>query len=223
MNKLRSGVCHEDYAYQDYAESGDLHFAPGLAPTEHECESQPRFYSIARRASLTKRSLGKELLRFVLCGLVIAAISAAAFASQYGDSGTIQTLKTIKKTVNGLSAELDVRPSVMATSVPLSVPNQSSAQNRTNLYEKPPLATQDPLQRQLDTMANDVGSLKSLVEQLAVSLKQAATQLQVMKASNDSISERNWWLTQSAMFNPPSKSQYKIARSSLIPTASDRP
>jgi hypothetical protein len=223
MNKLRSGIRHEDDAYDDYAESNDLHFSPGLAPTGQGYEAQPQFGLTSPGASLTRRSLGKELLRFVLCGLVIAIISAAAFASQYGDSGTIQTLKTIKKTMNGLLAELGVRPSVMTALVPLSVPNQSSAQNQSNLDEKPLLPTPDPLQRQLDTMANDVASLKRLVEQLATSQRQAATQLQAMKASNDSISERNWWLTQSATFNPPSKSQHKIARSSAIPTASDRP
>jgi hypothetical protein len=31
MNKLRSGIRHEDYSYDDYAESNDRQFSPGVA------------------------------------------------------------------------------------------------------------------------------------------------------------------------------------------------
>jgi hypothetical protein len=228
MNKLQSSVHDEDYAQDNYAESSyehELHFSPGLAPVEPKSEHHLRLGPTSRVASRTRWSFGKELLRFAVCGLVIAAISAAAFGSQYGDQQTIQTLRAIKNTVNGLSAELGIVPLVTRTSVPVPLRNSSAAQNRAVLDERTalPATTVDHFQRQLDTIASDVASVKELAGQLASSQKQIATQIAAMKTANDSLSERTWWLTQSEAFNPPpSKSQHK-ARSSPAPTATARP
>jgi outer membrane murein-binding lipoprotein Lpp len=231
MNMLHSSIRHDDHVHDDYAENnndGALHFSPGLAPTEHGYEYLPRYEpTVSAVSRARRRPFGTELLRFVFGGLVIAAIFSAAFASQYGEPETIQAFRTIKKTLNRLPIEFGIVPSVMTTSRPASLRSLSSVQDRSILDEKPtvpavPIA--DHFQRQLDTIASDVTNVKALVEQLTGSQRQMATQIAAVKAVNDSLNERTWWLTQSAAFNaPPSKGQHKVAHSSPTSTAIARP
>jgi hypothetical protein len=82
----------------------EAHFSPDLDPMEPSFEAHPP------GTSGNKRSLGRELLRLVVYGLVIITISGAAFASQYGDDQTIQTLRTLKRAVSGLSPGLGIKP-----------------------------------------------------------------------------------------------------------------
>ena len=82
----------------------EVHFSPDLDPMEPSFEAHPR------GTSGNKRSLGRELLRLVVYGLVIITVSGAAFASQYGDDRTIQTLRTLKRAVSGLSPGLGIKP-----------------------------------------------------------------------------------------------------------------
>ena len=67
-----------------------------------------RLTHVALRA--TSDRLGRELLRLVVYGLVIITVSGAAFTSQYGDDRTIQTLRTLKRAVSGLSPGLGIKP-----------------------------------------------------------------------------------------------------------------
>jgi hypothetical protein len=114
MNTLQNGVYYEKYPHvaptynddDDYAESsydGEPHFSPGPAQAEQGYDPRPRYETASVGGSRTRRSFVRESLRFILCGLVIAGISAAAFASQYGDPETVRMLKAMRKT---LSADL---------------------------------------------------------------------------------------------------------------------
>ena len=82
----------------------EVRFSPDLDPMEPSFEAHPR------GTSGNKRSLGRELLRLVGYRLVIITVSGAAFASQYGDDRTIQTLRTLKTAVSGLSPGLGIKP-----------------------------------------------------------------------------------------------------------------
>jgi hypothetical protein len=227
MNILHSSVRREDYAYDEYADSehgGELHFSPGLAPAEQEYGSQLRY---ERRFDSARRPFRKELLRLLFWGVVIVAIPAAALAVRYGEPRTVQTLRTIKRTVNRLSTELGIKPSVPGAPRQASLANLSHTQEGPVVDAKPALpavSAADHVQRQLDKIASDVANVKGLVEQLSGSQKQMATQLVALKAVNDSFTERTWWLTQAAAFSaPPGKSQHKIARNSPAPVTIARP
>jgi hypothetical protein len=234
MNTLQNGVYYEKYPRvaptynddNDYAESsydGEPHFSPGPAQAEQGYDPRPRYETASVGGSRTRRSFVRKSLRFILCGLVIAGISAAAFASQYGDPETVQTLKAIRKT---LSADLGIPSSLSTTSLlepPRALP---TVQDRSILEEtpRPPTIGEDNVQRQLDTIAADVAGVRSLVQQLAGSQTKVAAQMAAMKAANDSLSDRTWWLTQSATFvAPAAKSQHKAAHSSPSSTGSVRP
>jgi hypothetical protein len=234
MNTLQNGAYYEKYpraatTYNDdgdYAENsydGEPRFSPGLAPTEQGYDPQPPYETASVGGSRIKRSFVQELLRFISCGLVIGGISAAAFASQYGDPETVQTLKAIRST---LSADLGIPPS-STTSLSKPLRALPSVQDRSNLEETPrptTIATEDNVQRQLNAIAGDVAGVRSLVQQLAGSQTKVAAQIAAMKAANDSLSDRTWWLTQSATFVAPStKSQHKAAQASPLFTASVRP
>jgi hypothetical protein len=220
MVALKSSVRHEG-KYDDYTDSsyeGGLHFSPGLAPTEEEYETGLRRETRLRGASPKRRSLGREILRIALFGFVIASISAAALASQYGAPETIQALKAIKKTVNHLSLELGMAPSVTTASRSASPRSQLPRQDPSE-STLPTATAAHHVQGQLDTIASDVASVKGMLEQLANSQKQMAVQIAAVKATSDASSERTWWLTQSAAYNPPpSKSPHKVARTSTAPS-----
>jgi hypothetical protein len=231
MNMLHGSERREDYAYDEYAESDHgsaLHFSPCLAPAEREYGDRPRYERpFAGKSRTTRRPLRKELPRLVFWGALIVAIPAAALAARYGEPETIQTLRTIKRTINRVSAELGIKPSVKTTPRQASLANSSPTQEGPGVDLKPmpsAVSAADHVQRQLDMIASDVANVKSLVEQRASSQKQMATQIVTLKAVNDSSAERTWWLTQSAAFNaPPGKSQHKIARNSPAPVTTARP
>jgi hypothetical protein len=114
MNTPQNGVYYEKYPRvahtynddDDYTENsydGEPRFSPGLAPAGQEYDPQPRYETASVGGSRIKRSFVGESLRFISCALVIAGISAAAFASQYGDPETVRMLKAMRKT---LSADL---------------------------------------------------------------------------------------------------------------------
>jgi hypothetical protein len=234
MNTLQNGVYYEKYPRvaptynddDDYAESsydGEPHFSPGPAQAEQGYDPRPRYETASVGGSRTRRSFVRKSLRFILCGLVIAGISAAAFASQYGDPETVQTLKAIRKT---LSADLGIPSSLSTTSLLKSLRAAPAVQDRSILEEtpRPPTIADENVQRQLDTIAADIAGVRSLVQQLAGSQTKVATQIAAMKAANDSPSDRTWWLIQSATFvAPASKSHHKTLHDSLSSTGSVRP
>jgi hypothetical protein len=234
MNTLQNGVYYEKYPRvahtynddDDYAENnydGESRFSPGLAPAEQGHGPQPRYKTTSVGGSRIKRSFVRESLRFISCGLVIAGISAAAFASQYGDPETVQTLKAIRKT---LSADLGIPSSLSTTSLlepPRALP---TVQDRSILEEtpRPPTIAEGNVQHQLDAIAAGVAGVRSLVQQLAGSQTKIAAQIAAMKAANDSLSDRTWWLTQSATFvAPAAKSHHKTPHGSPSSTGSVRP
>jgi hypothetical protein len=235
MNMPQNGVYYEKYprTVHTYNDDGDYRensydsepdFPPGLAPAEEGYDPRLRYETASVGRSRTKRSFVSESLRLISCGLVIAGISAVALASQYGDPGTVQTLKAIRET---LSADLGISSSL--STAPLSKPLQAlpTVQDRSILEESAPaptVAAEERVQRQLDAIAGDVAGVRSLVQQLAGSQTKVAAQIAAMKAANDSLSDRTWWLTQSATFvAPPIKSRNKAAHGSPASTVNARP
>jgi hypothetical protein len=80
------------------------------------------------------------------------------------------------------------------------------------------------VQQQLETIASNLATARSLVEQLTASQKQMALDIASMETSKDNFSQRTWRLSQSAAFHSAiSKSQQKIVRSSPSPVTSARP
>jgi hypothetical protein len=186
-------VAHTYIDDGDYAENsydGELRFSPGLAPAEQGYDSRPRYETASFGGSRIKRPFIGEFLRFISCGLVIAGISAAAFAAQYGDPETVQTLKAIKKT---LSVDLGIPLSLSTTSLSPSLRAFPSVHERSVLEEapRPPtIAAEDDVQRQLDAIAGDVAGVRSLVQQLAGLQTKVAAQIAALKAANDALSDR---------------------------------
>ena len=212
----------EGYEPSDNYED-EVHFSPDLDPTEPSFEAHPR------GTSGNKRSLGRELLRLVVYGLVIITISGAAFASQYGDDQTIQTLRTLKRAVSGLSPGLGIKP---PEGVPKSLhqvtPQETALVKEAGVMQSTAaqVTAESPHQvrQQLETIANDLATVRSLVEQLTASQKQMALDIASMETGKDNFSQRTWWLSQSADFHSAtSKSQQKIVRSSPSPATSARP
>ena len=205
----------------DYAD--EVHFSPDLQLVEPSFEVHPR------GTSGNKRSFKRELLRLVVYGLVIITISGAAFASQYGDDQTIQTLRTLKRAVSGLSPGLGIKSSEGASKSSHQVTLQEAALVKdAGVMQSSPaqLAAESPHQvrQQLETIASDLATVRSLVEQLTASQKQMALDIAAKETSKDNFSQRTWWLSQSAAFHSaPSKSQQKSVRSSPSPAASARP
>ena len=198
----------------------EVHFSPDLDPMEPSFEAHPR------GTSGKKRSLGRELLRLVVYGLVIITVSGAAFASQYGDDRTIQTLRTLKRAVSGLSPGLGIKPPEGAPKSLHKVTLQETA--RAGVMQSTPaqVTAESPHQvrQQLETIASDLATVRSLVEQLTASQKQMALDIASMETGKDNFSQRTWWLSQSAAFHSAtSKSQQKIVRSSPSPATSARP
>jgi hypothetical protein len=201
----------------------EVHFSPDLDLMEPSFEAHPP------GTSGNKRSFGRELLRLVVYGLVIITISGAAFASQYGDDRTIQTLRTLKRAVSGLSPGLGIKP---PEGVPKSLhqvtPQETARVKDAGVMQSTPaqVAAESPHQvrQQLETIANDLATVRSLVEQLAASQKQMALDIASMETGKDNFSQRTWWLSQSAAFHSAtSKSQQKIVRSSPSPVTTARP
>ena len=195
----------------------EVHFSPDLDPMEPSFEAHPP------GTSGNKRSFGRELLRLVVYGLVINTISGAAFASQYGDDQTIQTLRTLKRAASGLSPGLGIKP---PEGVPKSLhqvtPQETARVKDAGVMQSTPaqVTAESPHQvrQQLETIASDLATVRSLVEQLTASQKQMALDIASMETGKDNFSQRTWWLSQSAAFHSAtSKSQQKIVRSSPSP------
>ena len=200
----------------------EVHFSPDLDPMEPSFEAHPR------GTSGNKRSLGRELLRLVVYGLVIITVSGAAFASQYGDDRTIQTLRTLKRAVSGLSPGLGIKPPEGAPKSLHQVTLQETALEDAGVMQSTPaqVTAESPHQvrQQLETIASDLATVRSLVEQLTASQKQMALDIASTETGKDNFSQRTWWLSQSAAFHSAtSKSQQKIVRSSPSPATSARP
>ena len=181
---------------------------------------EPSFEAHPRGTSGKKRSLGRELLRLVVYGLVIITISGAAFASQYGDDQTIQTLRTLKRAASGLSPGLGIKPPEGAPKSLHLTPQETALVKDAGVMQSTPaqVTAESPHQvrQQLETIASDLATVRSLVEQLTASQKQMALDIASMETGKDNFSQRTWWLSQSAAFHSAtSKSQQKIVRSSL--------
>ena len=73
--------------------SNELHVSPDLAPLEPLLEVRPgRGRTRKVSPSGNRRSVGREVLRLFVYGLIIITIGGAAFASQYGDDNIKETL-----------------------------------------------------------------------------------------------------------------------------------
>jgi hypothetical protein len=190
---------------------------------------EPPFEAHPPGTSRNKRSFGRELLRLVVYGLVIITISGAAFASQYGDDQTIQTLRTLKRAVSGLSPGLGIKSSEEAPKSLHQVTLQETVlvKDAGVMQSAPAQVTAESshqVQQQLETIASNLATARSLVEQLTASQKQMALDIASMETSKDNFSQRTWWLSQSTAFHSAiSKSQQKIVRSSPSPVTSARP
>jgi hypothetical protein len=201
----------------------EVHFSPDLQPMEPPFEAHPP------GTSRNKRSFGRESLRLVVYGLVIITISGAAFASQYGDDLTIQTLRTLKRAVSGLPPGLGIKSSEGAPKSLHQVTLQETVLVKDASVVQPTPAqvtAESPHQvrQQLETIASDLATVRSLVEQLTASQKQMALDIASKETSKDNFNQRTWWLSQSAAFHSaPSKSLQKTVRSSPSPAASARP
>ena len=201
----------------------EVHFSPDLDPMEPSFEAHPP------GTSGNKRSFGRELLRLVVYGLVIITVSGAAFASQYGDDQTIQTLRTLKRAVSGLSPGLGIKPPEGAPKSLHQVTLQETAlvKDAGVMQSTPAQVTAESphqVRQQLETIASDLATVRSLVEQLTASQKQMALDIASMETGKDNFSQRTWWLSQSAAFHSAtSKSQQKIVRSSPSPATTARP
>ena len=69
--------------------SNELHVSPDLAPLEPLLEGPPGRRRTRRGGpSGNRRSVGREVLRLFVYGLIIMTIGGAAFASQYGDENS---------------------------------------------------------------------------------------------------------------------------------------
>ena len=202
----------------------EVRFSPDLDPMEPSFEAHPH------GTSGNKRSLGRELLRLVVYGLVIITVSGAAFASQYGDDRTIQTLRTLKRAVSGLSPGHGIKPPQGAPKSLHQVTLQETALVKdvgvmqSTSAQVTAADSSRQAQQQLETIASNLAAVRSLVEQLTASQKQMALDIASMETSKDNFSQRTWWLSQSAaLHSATSKSQQMIVRSSPSPAASARP
>ena len=177
---------------------------------------EPSFEAHPRGTSGNKRALGRELLRLVVYGLVIITVSGAAFASQYGDDRKIQTLRTLKRAVSGLSPGLGIKPPEGAPKSLHQVTLQETAlvKDAGVMQSTPARDTAESphqVRQQLETIASDLATVRSLVEQLTASQKQMALDIASTETGKDNFSQRTWWLSQSAAFHSAtSKSHQKI-------------
>jgi hypothetical protein len=207
----------------DYLDSYDHepHSSPNLAPAAQGYDLQPQYKAALLTEAQRKRSLVREILRFISCGLVMVGISAAALSSQYGAPETVEKLKSIKKTFSanlGIPRSLSTSSHVKSSSsVPSIERNRSGPEEVTRPLT---IATEEHVQHQLEAIATDVASVQSLLHQFAASQAMLAAQVSTIRAANESLNDKAWWLTQTATFvEPTSKDQHHTGRGSL-PSAS---
>jgi len=219
--------------------SNELHASPELAPLEELLEVRPGTGRTRIRrvsASGNERSIAREALRLFIYGFIIMTIGGAAFASQYGDDATKETLGIVQSSVSALLPDVGTNP-----------PNSSdqvSAQDKMSadkISAKDPRFTQSTpvsvtagsspqIQRQLETVASELAIVKGLAEQLTVSQKKMAQDIATLETAKESLGQKTWWLNQSSAFDaPPHKSVKKTApatataKSSPVPVPATRP
>ncbi len=210
----------------------ELHFSPDLAPMEHSIDGHPGQGRDPRRnrSSGHGPSIGRQLLRGVVYGLIITTIAGAAFASQYGDDRTKGILRALRNSVAELSSVFGARSSPGTTETVSKNSDQISTGNKAPPQEAPltqsiPAAVaagglSPDSQRQLETMASDLAVLRRAVEQLAARQQQMTQDIATMQAAEQNVSQRLWlsqqlwWPSQSTAIRAPSrKTGQKIAPS----------
>lgn len=218
--------------------SNELHVSPDLAPLEPLLEVRPG-RGRTRRVSPSGngRSLGREVLRLFVYGLIIMTIGGAAFASQYGDDNIKETLGFLQSSVSGLLADLGANPSAGVLEGFSKSSDQVSMQDRIQdritakdaRFIQPPPASGAPgsapqIQRQLETVAGELAIVRGLAEQLTVSQKKMAQDIAALETAKDNLSQKMWWLYQSSAFDaPPHKSVKKAAPSTAKPSPAPVP
>ena len=216
--------------------SNELHVSPDLAPLEPLLEVRPG-RGRTRRVSPSgnRRSVGREVLRLFVYGLIIITIGGAAFASQYGDDNIKETLGILQSSVSGLSPFLGANPSARAlegfskSSDQVSTQDKISAKEARFIQSTPVsvMAGSSPqIQQQLETMASQLAIVRGLAEQLTVSQKKMAQDIAALETAKENLSQK--WLYQSSAFDaPPHKSVKKTvpstAKSSPVPIPTTRP
>jgi hypothetical protein len=218
--------------------SDELHVAPDLAPLEPLLEVRPG-RGRTRRVSppSNRRSVGKEVLRLFVHGLIIATIGGAAFASQYGDDNIKEALAILQRSVSGISPDLGANPSARALEGFSKSSDQISTQDRISAKEvrfiqSPPgsvtAGSSPQIQQQLEAMASELAIVRGLVEQLTVSQKKMALDMAALETPKENLSQKTWWLNQSSAFDAPARKSVKktapsTAKSSPVPIPSTRP
>jgi hypothetical protein len=204
--------------------SNELHVSPDLAPLEPLLEVRPG-RARTRRVSPSGngRSVGREVLRLFAYGLIIVTIGGAAFASQYGDDNTKETLGILQRSLSGLLPVLGANPSARAleglskSSDQVSTQDKISAREARFIQATPVSATagsSSQIQQQLETLARELATVRGLAEQLTVSQKKMAQDIAALETATENPSQKTWWLYQSSAFDaPPHKSVKKTAPS----------
>ena len=212
--------------------SNELHVSPDLAPLEPLLEGPPGRGRTRRGGpSGNRRSVGREVLRLFVYGLIIMTIGGAAFASQYGDDNIKEALGILQRSVSGLSPVLGANPSARAlegfskSSDQVSTQDKISAKEARFIQSMPVSVTAGSApqsQQQLEIMASELAIVRGLAEQLAVSQKKMAQDIAALETGKENPSQKMWWLYQSSAFDaPPHKSVKKTvpstAKSSPVP------
>jgi hypothetical protein len=230
---------------EEYAPSGnypnELHSSPDLAPLEELLEVRPGVSrSKARRVSPSgnRRSIGSEVLRLFVFGLIIATIGGAAFASQYGDDNIKETLGILQSSVSALLPEVDTSPSATIpegsskSSDRVSPQDKTSAENtsakETRFTQSSPAsvtaASPPQVQQQLAAMAGELAIVRGLAEQLTASQKKMAQDIAALETAKENLSQKMWWLYQSSAFDaPPHKTAKKTVPATAVPATAKSP
>jgi len=205
--------------------SNELHVSPDLAPLEPLLELRPGRRRTRRAGpSANRRSVGREVLRLFVYGLIIIAIGGAAFASQYGDDNIKETLGILQNSVSGFSSILGTNPPARAlegfskSSDQVSTQDKIAAKEARFIQSTPVSVTagsSPQIQQQLETMAGELAVVRGLAEQLTVSQKKMAQDIATLETAKENLSQKMWWLYQSSAFDaPPHKSVKKTVPSS---------
>jgi hypothetical protein len=238
MVSSRSDVKYREGYDPSDTYSNEPHVSPDLAPLEPFVEVRPdrgRTRRVGPPAN--RRSVGREVLRLFVHGLIIAAIGGAALASQYGDDNIKEALGSLQRSVGGLSPDLGANPSARVlegfstNSDQIAVPDKISAKEVRFIQPPPGSATagsSPPIQQQLETVAGELAIVRGLVEQLTVSQKKMAQDVAALETAKDNLGQKTWWLSQSSAFDAPAQRSVKktapsTAKSSAVPMSSTRP
>ena len=118
----------------------DLHFSPDLAPMELSIDGHPGQGRDPRwnGSSGYRTSVGRQVLRGVVYGLIITTIAGAAFASQYGDDRTKGILRALRNSLGELSSVFGAKSSPEATETVSKNSDQISTGNKAPPQEAPP-------------------------------------------------------------------------------------